>query len=177
VLLGAIYAHADQRGRTSVSTAVPVRTPVPGREARPSEISISLVDSLYKDGGTFLVGTILVTVLLSSILEVTGEILLLACALAIVSVACARGLLMYAYFRRRSTVTSLESVGYKVVVTASIGIALATSQIDPDQFLRNADMLCIGRKSRAAQRGAGLSQVWRPSLMRAELLNSICARP
>jgi diguanylate cyclase (GGDEF)-like protein len=30
--------------------------------------------------------------------------------------------------------------GYKVVVTASIGIALATSQIDPDQFLRNADM-------------------------------------
>jgi predicted signal transduction protein with EAL and GGDEF domain len=67
--------------------------------------------------------------------------------------------------------------GYKVVVTASIGIALATSQIDPDQFLRIADMLCIGRQSRAAQRGAGLSQVWRPSLMRAELLNSICATP
>ena len=30
--------------------------------------------------------------------------------------------------------------GHKVVVTASIGIALAESQIDPDQFLRNADM-------------------------------------
>ena len=30
--------------------------------------------------------------------------------------------------------------GYKVVVTASVGIAIAKSQIDPDQFLRNADM-------------------------------------
>ena len=41
--------------------------------------------------------------------------------------------------------------GHKVVVTASVGIALATSQIDPDQFLRNADMALY----RAKVRGQG----------------------
>src|SRR5215831_9663271 len=79
------------------------------RETSSSEISISLVDSLYKDGPTFLVGTILVTAPAFIIYWKTGEILLLGCALAIVLVACVRGLLMYAYFRMRSTVTSLES--------------------------------------------------------------------
>jgi diguanylate cyclase (GGDEF)-like protein len=37
--------------------------------------------------------------------------------------------------------------GHKVVVTASIGIAMAKSQIDPDQFLRNADMALYRAKS------------------------------
>ena len=37
--------------------------------------------------------------------------------------------------------------GHKVVVTASIGIAIAKSQIDPDQFLRNADMALYRAKS------------------------------
>ena len=92
-----------------MSTDVPIRTPIPGREARPSNVSISLVDSLYRDGGTFLVGTILVTGPAFIIYWKTGEILLLSCALAIVLVACVRGLLMYAYFRMRSAVTSLES--------------------------------------------------------------------
>jgi len=73
------------------------------------EVSFSLVDSLYKDGGTFLVGTILVAGPAFIIYWKTGEILLLGCALAIVLVACVRGLLMYAYFRMRSTVTSLAS--------------------------------------------------------------------
>src|SRR5262249_44620166 len=79
------------------------------RETTSPEISISLVDSLYKDGPTFLVGTILVTVPAFIIYWKTGEILLLGCALAIVLVACVRGLLMYAYFRLRSTVTSVAS--------------------------------------------------------------------
>ena len=92
-----------------MSIALPTRRPAPGREAHPSQVSISLVDSLYKDGGTFLVGTILVTGPAFVIYWKTGEILLLSCALAIVLVACVRGLLMYAYFRIRSTVTSLES--------------------------------------------------------------------
>ena len=92
-----------------MSNALPTRRPAPGREAHPSQVSISLVDSLYKDGGTFLVGTILVTGPAFVIYWKTGEILLLSCALAIVLVACVRGLLMYAYFRMRSTVTSLES--------------------------------------------------------------------
>ena len=74
------------------------------KERTSPEVSFSLVDSLYRDGGTFLVGTILVTGPAFIIYWKTGEILLLGCALAIVS-----GLLMYAYFRMRSTVTSLES--------------------------------------------------------------------
>ena len=37
--------------------------------------------------------------------------------------------------------------GHKVVVTASIGIAVAKSRIDPDQFLRNADMALYQAKS------------------------------
>ena len=77
---------------------------IQGGETTSPEISFSLVDSLYKGGGTFLVGTILVTGPAFIIYWKTGEILLLGCALAIVS-----GLLMYAYFRMRSTVTSLAS--------------------------------------------------------------------
>jgi diguanylate cyclase (GGDEF)-like protein/PAS domain S-box-containing protein len=37
--------------------------------------------------------------------------------------------------------------GHKVVVTASIGIAMAKGQIDPDQFLRNADLALYRAKS------------------------------
>ena len=92
-----------------MSNALPTRRPAPVREAHPSQVSISLVDSLYKDGGTFLVGTILVTGPAFIIYWKTGEILFLSCALAIVLVACVRGLLMYVYCRMRSTVTSLES--------------------------------------------------------------------
>jgi diguanylate cyclase (GGDEF)-like protein len=92
-----------------MSTALPTRRPAPGREAHPSQVSISLVDSLYKDGGTFLVGTILVAGPAFIIYWKTGEILFLSCALAIALVACVRGLLMHVYCRMRSTITSLES--------------------------------------------------------------------
>ena len=92
-----------------MSTALPTRRPAPGREAHPSQVSISLVDSLYKDGGTFLVGTILVAGPAFIIYWKTGEILFLSCALAIALVACVRGLLMHVYCRKRSTITSLES--------------------------------------------------------------------
>ncbi len=37
--------------------------------------------------------------------------------------------------------------GHKVVVTASIGIAVAKNRIDPEQFLRNADMALYQAKS------------------------------
>jgi diguanylate cyclase (GGDEF)-like protein/PAS domain S-box-containing protein len=37
--------------------------------------------------------------------------------------------------------------GHKVVVTASIGIAVAKNRIDPDQFLRNADMALYWAKA------------------------------
>jgi diguanylate cyclase (GGDEF)-like protein len=40
-----------------------------------------------------------------------------------------------------------ELDGHKVVVTASIGIAIAKDQIDPEQFLRNADIALYQAKS------------------------------
>jgi diguanylate cyclase (GGDEF)-like protein len=42
---------------------------------------------------------------------------------------------------------SYDLDGHKVVVTASIGIAGTTDRIDPDQFLRNADMALYRAKS------------------------------
>lgn len=91
-----------------MSTVLPTRSHA-GGEAHPSEVFISLVDSLYKDRGTFLVGTILVTGPAFVIFWKTGEILLLSCALAIALVAFARGLLMHVYCCMRPTITSLES--------------------------------------------------------------------
>ena len=91
-----------------MSTALRTRHAVPGSKAPPSEISISLVDSLYKDGRTFLVGTVLVTGPAFILYWKTGEILLLTCALAFALVAGARGILMYSYLHARSTVISLE---------------------------------------------------------------------
>jgi diguanylate cyclase (GGDEF)-like protein len=91
-----------------MSTALRTRHAVPGSKAPPSEISISLVDSLYKDGRTFLVGTVLVAGPAFILYWKTGEILLLTCALAFALVAGARGILMYAYLHARSTVISLE---------------------------------------------------------------------
>ena len=77
-------------------------------EASSPEISISLIDSLYRDGPTFLVGTIFTAGPAFITYWKTGEILLLSCALAIAVVGGARGLLMYVYCRRRSTITTLE---------------------------------------------------------------------
>ena len=67
--------------------------------------------------------------------------------------------------------------GHKVVVTASIGIAIAKGQIDPDQFLRNADMALYRAKSEGRELGAGSKQAWRHARKRAGFLNSICAKP
>ena len=91
-----------------MSAAVRTRRPVQEHKALPPEIYIPLVDSLYQDGRTLLVGTILVTGPAFITYWKTGEILLFYCALAIALVACARGLMMHAYNRLRSTVTSSE---------------------------------------------------------------------
>jgi diguanylate cyclase (GGDEF)-like protein len=84
------------------------RRPVQGHEVLPADIYLPLVDSLYKDGRTLLAGTIFVTGSVFITYWKTGEILLLYCALAIVLVACARGMMMRAYVRARSTVTTAE---------------------------------------------------------------------
>ena len=65
--------------------------------------------------------------------------------------------------------------GHEVVVSASIGIAAAKSQIDPDQLLQNADMALYQAKSEAEVRGAGLRRKWRSVRKRAEISKSICA--
>jgi diguanylate cyclase (GGDEF)-like protein/PAS domain S-box-containing protein len=86
-----------------------LRTREAGHKALPPEIYLPLVDSLFKEGRTLLIGTIFV---IGSVLITywkTGEILILYCAIAIFFVACARGLMMRAYLRARSTVTTVEA--------------------------------------------------------------------
>ena len=78
------------------------------RQELPAEIYVPLVDSLYQDGRTLFVGSIFVTASVAITYWKTGEPLLLACAVAIAVVACARGLVMHAYSRVRETVRSNE---------------------------------------------------------------------
>ena len=89
-----------------MSFALRTRQP---HEALPPEIYLPLVDSLYQEGRTLFVGTILVVASVFVTYWKTGEDLLLYCALAIIVLACARSLTMRAYFRARSTVTTIEA--------------------------------------------------------------------
>jgi diguanylate cyclase (GGDEF)-like protein/PAS domain S-box-containing protein len=77
-------------------------------ESLPPEIYIPLVDSLYKDGRTLLMGTIFVVGSVLVTFWKTGQILLAICALAIVLVAAARGLVMRAYARVRANIKDNE---------------------------------------------------------------------
>ncbi|HML13696.1 MAG TPA: diguanylate cyclase, partial [Xanthobacteraceae bacterium] len=79
-----------------------------GSESLPPEIYIPLVDSLYKDGRTLLMGTIFVVGSVLVTFWKTGQVLLLGCALAIVLVAVARGLVMRAYARVRTSIRENE---------------------------------------------------------------------
>jgi len=74
--------------------------------AVPPDIYIPLVDSLYKDGRTLFTGTFFVVGSILTTFWKTGEPLFLVCAFAVVAVACTRGLMMRAYARVRTTVTS-----------------------------------------------------------------------
>src|SRR3954451_10997031 len=66
----------------------------------PPDIYIPLVDSLYEDGRTLFTGTLFVVGSTLTTFWKTGEFLFLACAFAVVAVACTRGLMMRAYARR-----------------------------------------------------------------------------
>jgi diguanylate cyclase (GGDEF)-like protein len=96
-------------------------------EALPPEIYLPLVDSLFKEGRTLLIGTFFV---IGSVLVTywkTGEILILYCAIAITLVACARGYMMSAYLRTRETVTTSEIARrweYRYGAGASVILAL-----------------------------------------------------
>ncbi len=80
-----------------------------GHEALPPEIYLPLVDSLYRDGRTLFAGTIFGAGSVFVTYWKTDEILLLYCALAVVFIACVRGMIIRAYFRARPTVTTSEA--------------------------------------------------------------------
>ena len=110
-----------------MSRAQQTRRPAPVREALPPEIYLPLVDSLYKEGRTLLTGTLFVTGSVFVTYWKTGEIPLLCCALAVVLVACVRGLIMRAYGRARSTVTTNEAARrweHRYVAGASASVLL-----------------------------------------------------
>ncbi len=93
----------------------------------PPEIYIPLVDSLFKDGRTLLAGTIFVTGSIFITYWKTDELLLLGCALAILLVAGARGMLVRAYGRVRSKVMSAKAARrweYRYVAGAAASLAL-----------------------------------------------------
>src|ERR1700760_668562 len=88
-----------------MSSALRTRQP---HEALPPEIYLPLVDSLFKEAPTLLVGTLFV---IGSILVTywkTGDVLILYCAIAVAIVACARGFMMHTYLRTRESVTTPE---------------------------------------------------------------------
>jgi PAS domain-containing protein len=93
----------------------------------PLEIYLPLVTSLYKDGRTFLVGTIVVTGAIFVTYWKTGYTSILWCAVAFVLVACVRGLLVRAYANKRPTITSDELAKrweYRYVAGASASVGL-----------------------------------------------------
>jgi diguanylate cyclase (GGDEF)-like protein len=77
-------------------------------ESLPAEIYLPLVDSLYQDLRTLWFGTIFITGSVLVTYWKTGEILLLYCALATIVVACARGMMIRAYLRTRTTVVTMD---------------------------------------------------------------------
>jgi diguanylate cyclase (GGDEF)-like protein/PAS domain S-box-containing protein len=96
-------------------------------ETLPAEIYLPLVDSLYQDGRTLFVGTIFVTASIFLTYWKTSEVLLLYCALAVIAVACARGLLMRAYARVRPSVTTIAAARrweHRYVAGAAASVAL-----------------------------------------------------
>jgi diguanylate cyclase (GGDEF)-like protein/PAS domain S-box-containing protein len=118
-----------------------LRTRLPPHKALPPEVYIPLVDSLFKEGSTLLLGTIFV---IGSVLITywkTADIFILYCALAIFVVACARGAMMRAYMRTRDRVTTAEAArrweyrygGGAAVILALLGAWCYIT------FARNAD--------------------------------------
>jgi diguanylate cyclase (GGDEF)-like protein len=96
-------------------------------EALPPEIYLPLVDSLFKEGRTLFAGTILGAGSVFITYWKTGEILLLYCAIAVVVVACLRGLTMRAYQRARETITTVQAARqweHLYVAGAATSIAL-----------------------------------------------------
>jgi diguanylate cyclase (GGDEF)-like protein len=113
-----------------MSSALRIRRPIQGHEALPADIYIPLVDSLFKEGTTLLMGTIFVIGSVFTTYWKTGEILILYCAIAIALVACARGIMIHMYTRKRATVTTPEIARrweYRYSIGAAAILALLSS--------------------------------------------------
>ena len=96
-------------------------------ETLPAEIYLPLVDSLFEEGRTLLAGTVFGAGSVFVTYWKTGEISLLYCALAVVVIACARGLLMRAYGRARPSVTTTQAARrwerrYSIGASASLAL-------------------------------------------------------
>ena len=110
-----------------MSSALRIRRPVQVHESLPADIYLPLVDSLYKDSRTLISGSVFAAIAIFTTYWKTGEIILLYCAIAVVFVSCARGLVMYEYLRARSTVTSTEIAKrweHRYVAGATVSVAL-----------------------------------------------------
>jgi diguanylate cyclase (GGDEF)-like protein len=75
----------------------------------PTEIYISLVDSLFSEARTLFIGSISTTLAVVLTAWTSGEKLLGFCALAMLGVACLRTLDMRVYARQRHTLTTAEA--------------------------------------------------------------------
>jgi diguanylate cyclase (GGDEF)-like protein len=75
----------------------------------PPEFYVPLVDSLYQEGRTLLVGYFMVAGSILLTFGKTGEVLLLACAVAFSLITVARAIGMHAYARVRDTVKTVDS--------------------------------------------------------------------
>jgi diguanylate cyclase (GGDEF)-like protein len=91
---------------SSASVPAPV---VQRSESLPPEIYIPLVDSLYKDGRSLLIGTLCVAGAVLVTFWKTEQVLLLGCVVAIVAVGIVRGLVMRAYARARADIKDNEA--------------------------------------------------------------------
>jgi len=78
-----------------------------GGKPLPTEIYISLVDALFKDGRSLFVGSLAASITALITALKTGELALYLCSLGIVLVACVRALDMRAYERRRAGLTTM----------------------------------------------------------------------
>ena len=97
-----------------------------GHEIAP-EIYIPLVDSLYQEGRTLLLGYVVATGSIILTYCKTGDLVLLACAVAFSVVVAARALDMRAYARARGTVKSSEKarhweIRYGVGAASSLAV-------------------------------------------------------
>lgn len=74
----------------------------------PTDIYLPLVDSLYKDGRTLFIGSVMVVGSIMTTYVSSGSIWLLVCAIAFAVLGFARGLLMRSYAANRAAITTNE---------------------------------------------------------------------